>query len=329
MIQSHAVSFYKISFLCALLASFFVAHGVVQAASVELFSDGFETNDFSLWSESGDSWDAISGAANAHEGDYRADGSGGSAAVPLVKYLSAAGYADIELSYWYRLPSGEFEDSDTFLLEYTVDGGVTWVLLREYTNFDETDEWVEQSFALPAVADNSQFGIRFVPNTTAIAEELQIDSVLVTGQEIPVMVDTDGDGYEDEVDNCPLVPNADQQDTDGDGIGDACDESDDRVFDDDGDGVIEDDLCSDTKEDVAGSDRFNPNHWRYDGSALIKAMVGKGKRNSSAYTMADTRGCSCDQMIALLSTETGDNYTGHTKFGCTGGLIEEFMELIW
>ena len=36
-------------------------------------------------------------------------------------------------------------------------------------------------------------------------------------------VDTDGDGINDDVDNCPLVPNPDQLDSDGDGIGDACD----------------------------------------------------------------------------------------------------------
>ena len=35
-------------------------------------------------------------------------------------------------------------------------------------------------------------------------------------------MDTDGDGIDDRVDNCPTVPNPDQQDTDGDGVGDAC-----------------------------------------------------------------------------------------------------------
>jgi PcRGLX-like protein central beta sandwich domain/Thrombospondin type 3 repeat len=38
-----------------------------------------------------------------------------------------------------------------------------------------------------------------------------------------VSVDTDSDGIEDNVDNCPLISNQDQIDADGDGIGDVCD----------------------------------------------------------------------------------------------------------
>src|SRR5262249_23598232 len=37
------------------------------------------------------------------------------------------------------------------------------------------------------------------------------------------IIDTDGDGMCDGLDNCSEVANADQSDTDGDGIGDACD----------------------------------------------------------------------------------------------------------
>lgn len=38
-----------------------------------------------------------------------------------------------------------------------------------------------------------------------------------------LFVDSDGDGYRDETDNCPFSGNPDQLDNDGDGVGDACD----------------------------------------------------------------------------------------------------------
>ena len=48
-----------------------------------------------------------------------------------------------------------------------------------------------------------------------------------------IATDTDGDGLEDDSDNCASVANADQLDTDSDGLGNACDD------DDDGDGVAD------------------------------------------------------------------------------------------
>ncbi len=42
---------------------------------------------------------------------------------------------------------------------------------------------------------------------------------------VEVALDSDADGFRDESDNCPDVPNPDQSDLDGDGTGDACEES--------------------------------------------------------------------------------------------------------
>ncbi len=62
--------------------------------------------------------------------------------------------------------------------------------------------------------------------------------------------DADGDGFNDDLDNCPLVANADQLDTpDGDGIGNVCDP------DRDNDGIINDtEISNGTDPDNADSD---------------------------------------------------------------------------
>jgi hypothetical protein len=55
------------------------------------------------------------------------------------------------------------------------------------------------------------------------------------------VVDSDGDGIPDQVDNCPFVYNPNQLDSDGDGIGDVCDNcpfvSNPNQLDSDGDGI--------------------------------------------------------------------------------------------
>lgn len=53
--------------------------------------------------------------------------------------------------------------------------------------------------------------------------------------------DSDGDGFGDNVDNCPTTPNPGQEDGDSDGVGDACDTCpNDATNDADGDGVCDD-----------------------------------------------------------------------------------------
>ncbi|WP_423738466.1 thrombospondin type 3 repeat-containing protein [Christiangramia lutea] len=113
------------------------------------------------------------------------------------------------------------------------------------------------------------------------------------------VADTDGDGINDEDDNCPAVPNPDQLDTDGDGMGDVCDE------DDDNDGVLDsEDNCSLTE---------NSDQADFDGDGLGDAcdddIDGDGCLNEDdAFANSDTSETivinGCDSGVANLVTST-------------------------
>lgn len=126
---------------------------------------------------------------------------------------------------------------------------------------------------------------------------------------LPPPVDTDDDGVNDAVDNCPATPNADQKDTDGDGVGDVCD------TDDDGDEVNDDmDNCplvvnSDQKDsdgdgigDVCDSD--NDNDTVNDDVDNCSAVPNLDQQDSDE----DGKGDACDAaMITVIKRVINDN----------------------
>jgi hypothetical protein len=76
--------------------------------------------------------------------------------------------------------------------------------------------------------------------TLTVTDDGSADDTATTTADIEDVVqppDSDGDGVQDDADNCPSIANADQADNESDGIGDVCDD------DDDNDGIADvDDL---------------------------------------------------------------------------------------
>ncbi len=136
------------------------------------------------------------------------------------------------------------------------------------------------------------------------------------------IVDSDDDGVPDDEDNCIDVPNADQSDLDDDGLGDACDD----CTDSDDDGICDaDDACLDTvlPESVP---TVRLGTWRWadvDGDGVFDTVESGGKGPSRAYTVEDTAGCSCEQIIEAL-----DLGAGHSKFGCSISAMDDWLEIV-
>jgi hypothetical protein len=97
-----------------------------------------------------------------------------------------------------------------------------------------------------------------------------------------------------------------------------------EVTDEDGDGIPDDqDECPDTviPESVPtkklGTNRFA----LIDGDTTFDTKAPKGKGPQKAFTIDDTAGCSCEQIIEELGLGKG-----HAKFGCSISAMEEWID---
>jgi hypothetical protein len=155
--------------------------------------------------------------------------------------------------------------------------------------------------------------------------------------------DTDQDGAEDCIDTCPIDP-YDDSDGDGscdsedlcagdDGYGDSdldgtCDDIDPCPFDDaddaDADGVCGDlDQCAGTgiPESVVGGSLGTNRFAEITGDGIFDTVSPRGRGPQRYYTIEDTFGCSCTQIIAACGAGQG-----HSKFGCSISLMDDWTD---
>jgi len=96
-------------------------------------------------------------------------------------------------------------------------------------------------------------------------------------------------------------------------------------LDQDDDGVLDgDDICPDTAiPEVVPTVRLRPNRRALtdDNSVFDTVIKGKGKGPNCSYIIADTAGCSCEQII-----EAQDLGNGHTYHGYSVSAMDEWIE---
>lgn len=99
--------------------------------------------------------------------------------------------------------------------------------------------------------------------------------------------------------------------------------------DDDGDGVLDDDdLCPDTKADeyTVG---LGTNRWMWNENGWI--TNSPANKNGNAYganpgfTLTDTYGCSCIQILDSMRESVGEDFEGHYKYMCSKSIIEDWI----
>lgn len=139
----------------------------------------------------------------------------------------------------------------------------------------------------------------------------------------PLGGDSDGDGVCDSIDNCPNIANPSQADEDGNGVGDACERCPyGEDHDPDGDGVCTgSDACPGTVfPESVPTIRLLVNHFAdIDGDGVFETTSPNGVGPQRHYTLEDTYGCTCEQIIETLGLGEG-----HRKYGCSVGVMDRW-----
>ncbi len=154
--------------MLVLVCSLFAFAGPAKA--VTLWSDGFESGDFTTGGWSTLNNNALVGT-NPYTGTYGAETKRASW---YEKAFSTVGYSDIHVRYVRKtiaLDAGEFLYAEWY-------DGAAWSQIEA----TQDTAWVQQDWTLPAGANgNANFKIRFRSNPNGANERTYVDDVEITG----------------------------------------------------------------------------------------------------------------------------------------------------
>jgi hypothetical protein len=174
------------------------------------------------------------------------------------------------------------------------------------------------SVSLPTGDVYAFYGMAHATDSNLVDPEEEVSVGPVCGD------DSDGDGVNDDEDNCPSAANSDQADLDEDGLGNVCDD------DQDGDGVSNDaDNCpfdvnsdqADTDHDGAGSACDDD----VDGDGVLEAADACADTPSGEVVNAD--GCSVSQLCPCEHPAGGGTWKNHGAYvACVSHAGSDFVE---
>jgi hypothetical protein len=214
---------------------------VIATQYLVAFEDDFETD--KGWTFSGSLW--ARGVPTGGGGQYgNPDPSSGHDAPNVLGYNLSGDYENslperhatspafdcsilvgTQLKFW-RYLNVEQPTYDHAYLRISTNGS-SWTTLFENSGSTEDNSWTEYVYDISSIADGEPtVYIRFTIGTTDGSWQYSgwnIDDLEISAYACDETGDTDGDGIVDALDNCPLIPNPNQDDADDDGIGDSCD----------------------------------------------------------------------------------------------------------
>lgn len=153
---------------------------LIVISSLSLFSDSFESGNFSTWTSSEAPW-TVNGTT-AHTGVKRATATGPGIGA-IIKQQSTQDHENLTLSYWYRIQA-PLEAGDHVFVDWSTDGS-TWNQIADHTG-PATSSFQLANFALPLlVNDQASFQFRFYASLSGTSDVFWLDDVELTGEEIP------------------------------------------------------------------------------------------------------------------------------------------------
>ncbi len=151
-----------------------------------IWSDGFESDDFSAWTSVTGNWDTSGG--NVHSGSKRAQifGPYSSDGDILLLAQSTEGYKNIKVEHWARVYES-LESNDFLYIEWSPDGGANWNMQFVYAGGPTTD-WQGFGFLcmpMESADDNPLFQLRIRSLLNNGSDVIYFDDIVLSGDPIP------------------------------------------------------------------------------------------------------------------------------------------------